>query len=352
MKLKYRKDLSFKRWNLLFLSGLILLLLLTGCNKNNSENHKNSEKSPITKSSFLLNTYVTVTIYDMQDEGILDECFQLIEMYETIFSRTDPNSELYKLNTKINQNEKYQISKELSLLLEKGLYYSKLSEGNFDITIEPVSSLWDFSSNPPRLPEKDEIQRAISRVDYKSVILEDQEVTFLKDGMGFDLGAIAKGYIADQVKEFLIDKGVGSAIINLGGNVLCLGSKPGGQAFKVGIQKPYADRNETIAIMELSDMSVVSSGVYERFFVKDGVSYHHILNPATGYPLDYGLISVTIISEKSVDGDGLSTTCFALGLEKGLDLINQLPNTYGVFITSDYEIHYSQGFTDAIPLLK
>lgn len=129
--------------------------------------------------------------------------------------------------------------------------------------------------------------------------------------MGFDLGAIAKGYIADQVKEFLIDKGVGSAIINLGGNVLCLGSKPGGQAFKVGIQKPYADRNETIAIMELSDMSVVSSGVYERFFVKDGVSYHHILNPATGYPLDYGLISVTIISEKSVDGDGLSTTCFA-----------------------------------------
>ena len=138
-------------------------------------------------------------------------------------------------------------------------------------------------------------------------------------------------------------EGVKSAVINLGGNVLCVGKRPDGTPFKVGLQKPYADRNETIATLDIDGMSVVSSGVYERHFVKDGVNYHHILNPRDGYPYQNGLVSVTIISDLSVDGDGLSTTCFSMGLEKGKALIDSIDGAYGVFITDDYEIVYSEG---------
>lgn len=168
--------------------------------------------------------------------------------------------------------------------------------------------------------------------------------------MGLDLGAIAKGYIADKIKEFLMEKGVKSAIINLGGNVLCIGGKPDKAPFNIGIQKPFADRKETIAVMELSDKSIVSSGIYERFFERDGNFYHHILNPKTGYPYDNSLVAVTIISDKSVDGDGLSTSCFALGLEEGMKLINSIENVHAVFITDDYKPHFSDGFEEAIPL--
>lgn len=180
--------------------------------------------------------------------------------------------------------------------------------------------------------------------------LDGNLLTFAKEGMGLDLGAIAKGYIADRIKDYLLEQGVKSATINLGGNVLCVGEKPEGTPFKIGIQKPFSDRSETIAVMNISDKSVVSSGIYERYFEKDGKIYHHILNPATGYPYDNHLVSVTIISDKSVDGDGLSTSCFALGLDKGMELINSLPDVQAVFITDDYELHYSDGFEEEISM--
>ena len=139
-----------------------------------------------------------------------------------------------------------------------------------------------------------------------------------------------------------------SAIIDLGGNILCVGSRPGGDPFRIGLQRPFASRSETVATVEITDKSVVSSGIYERYFEEDGVLYHHILNPETGYPYDNGLVSVTIISDESVDGDGLSTSCFALGLEKGMELINSLPDVQAVFITEDRELHFSEGFEEEL----
>ena len=168
--------------------------------------------------------------------------------------------------------------------------------------------------------------------------------------MGIDLGAIAKGFIADRIKEYLLENNVQSALINLGGNVLLVGSKPNGDDFKVGIQKPFEDRNETIAIMELSDVSIVSSGIYERYFKQDDILYHHILNPSTGYPYDTGLTAVTVITNHSVDGDALSTTAFALGLEQGMEFINSLEDVYAVFITKENELYYSDGFKETIPI--
>jgi thiamine biosynthesis lipoprotein len=309
----------------------------------------------ITKSDFLLNTVVSINLYDKQEEALIDGCFDLIRKYETIYSRTDQSSELYALNHGISplieqsaHRFTYSLSEELADILKPALAYSELTGGAFDLTIAPITSLWDFQAAEPALPGDKDLAQAIALVDYKNVQLSDHTINFAKEGIGIDLGAIAKGYIADRVKEYLLANGVQSAMINLGGNILCVGSKPDHSPFHIGIQKPYADRNETIAVMELTDLSVVSSGVYERFFELDGRSYHHILNPKTGYPYDNGIISVTIISEKSVDGDGLSTSCFALGLEKGLQLIESLPNTYAVFITDDYELHYSSGFDTAI----
>lgn len=303
-------------------------------------------QEPISASSFKLNTVVNITIYDSQDETLLQEAMALCDKYETIFSRTDKSSELYKLNhgSLPKDGNSFQISPELAELTAKGLAYGQLSGGAFDIAIAPVSSLWDFTSEEKRIPSDEDLKAKLPLVNYEDVILDGTSLTFRKDGMGLDLGAIAKGYIADKIKEFLLSKGVKSAIINLGGNVLCIGNKPDKTPFRIGIQKPFADRSETIATVDITNQSVVSSGIYERFFEKDGQLYHHILNPKTGYPYDNSLISVTIICDNSTDGDGLSTSCFALGLEKGMELINSLPDVHAVFITSDDKLHYSDNF--------
>ena len=178
---------------------------------------------------------------------------------------------------------------------------------------------------------REEIEADLKRWDMKTVILDGRQVTFLNDETTIDLGAIAKGFIADQMKAYLEENGVKSAVINLGGNVLCVGKRPDGAPFKIGLQRPYATHTETVAALKIDDMSVVSSGVYERHFVENGVNYHHILDPATGYPYENGLTQVSIISPRSVDGDGLSTTCFALGLEEGTRLIESMDQIYGIF---------------------
>lgn len=342
------------------------LLLLTGC-QNAAGTNTDTGKEPISISSIKLNTAVQITIYDSQDKSLLDDCLALCDKYELIFSRTDEESELYKLNHRISdsavsnqttetQPTPYQIngttntwhiSEDLAALLSKGLSITRESDGAFDIAISPLTSLWDFTAEDPKVPDDTDIQNALPQCSSDGVTINGQEITLPSDDIQFDVGAIAKGYIADRLKDFLVKKGVNSAIINLGGNVLCIGSKPDGTPFKVGIQKPFADRNETEAVMDITGKSVVSSGIYERCFKQDGKLYHHILNPKTGYPYDNGLISVTIISDQSVDGDALSTTCFALGLDEGLKFAEK-KGVQAVFITEDYELHYTDGFQDEI----
>lgn len=326
------------------LFGVLIALILAAFFLLYQKQHPPLE--PITGTSFKLNTVVTVTIYDSEDRSLIDEAFALCDKYENLLSRTREASELYQLNqgTLTEGPDGFALSPETAELIDKGLAYGQLSNGAFDIAIEPVSSLWDFVSSEKVIPTKEQLARALPLVSYEDVTLTGNSVRFAKEGMGLDLGAIAKGYIADRIKDQLVSQGVKSAIINLGGNVLCIGSKPDGKPFQIGIQKPFADRTETISTVQITDQSIVSSGIYERFFEQDGQFYHHILNPKTGYPYENGLVSVTIISDRSVDGDALSTTCFALGLEKGLELINSLDHVHAVFITEDYELHYSEDF--------
>lgn len=346
----------------MFTASLILCsAVLSGCSAQtkSGENTAADSREPISATEIKLNTVVTVTIYDSQDRDLLTKCMNLCDKYEKVFSRTSADSELYKLNhrklTPVEGTEDtYQVSDDLAELISEGLDYSELSKGAFDIAIEPLTSLWDFTAEDPQVPEDSLIQAALPKCDYHNISVDKDknEITLKTDDTAIELGAIAKGYIADRLKDYLISQNVKSAIINLGGNVLCIGGKPDNSAFKIGIQKPFADRSETIAVMDIRDKSVVSSGIYERCFEQDGILYHHLLNPKTGYPYDNGLIAVTIISDKSVDGDALSTTCFALGLEDGMKLAESLDDVQAFFVTSDYEIHYTKDFRKKIKVTE
>ena len=363
-----KRNRSHSRFFYLILCTVLVcpMLLFTGCENITDADTSITGNEPISISSIKLNTAVQITIYDSQDKALLDDCLALCDKYELVFSRTNENSELYKLNHRKDTSDKdpnadgqttpypvsgtadtWHISEDLASLLSQGLSITRESDGAFDIAIAPLTSLWDFTAEDPKVPDDAAIQKALPLCSSDGVTIDGQDITLPSDDIQFDVGAIAKGYIADRMKDLLVKKGVKSAIINLGGNVLCIGSKPDGTPFKVGIQKPFADRNETEAVMDITGKSVVSSGIYERCFKQGGKLYHHILNPQTGYPYDNGLISVTIISDQSVDGDALSTTCFALGLEDGLKFAEK-KGVQAVFITEDYELHYTDGFQDEI----
>lgn len=363
-----KRSRSHSRFFYLILCTVLVcpMLLFTGCGNITDADTSTTGNEPISISSIKLNTAVQITIYDSQDKALLDDCLALCDKYELVFSRTNEKSELYKLNHRKDTSDKdpnadgqttpypvsgtadtWHISEDLASLLSQGLSITRESDGTFDIAIAPLTSLWDFTAEDPKIPDDAAIQKALPLCSSDGVTIDGQDITLPSDDIQFDVGAIAKGYIADRLKDLLVKKGVNSAIINLGGNVLCIGSKPDGTPFKVGIQKPFADRNETEAVMDIAGKSVVSSGIYERCFKQGGKLYHHILNPQTGYPYDNGLISVTIISDQSVDGDALSTTCFALGLKDGLKFAEK-KGVQAVFITEDYELHYTDGFQDEI----
>ena len=363
-----KRNRSHSRFFYLILCTVLVcpMLLFTGCENITDADTSITGNEPISISSIKLNTAVQITIYDSQDKALLDDCLALCDKYELVFSRTNEKSELYKLNHRKDTSDKdpnadgqttpypvsgtadtWHISEDLASLLSQGLSITRESDGAFDIAIAPLTSLWDFTAEDPKVPDDAAIQKALPLCSSDGVTIDGQDITLPSDDIQFDVGAIAKGYIADRMKDLLVKKGVKSAIINLGGNVLCIGSKPDGTPFKVGIQKPFADRNETEAVMDITGKSVVSSGIYERCFKQGGKLYHHILNPQTGYPYDNGLISVTIISDQSVDGDALSTTCFALGLKKGLAFAEK-KGVQAVFITKDYELHYTKDFQKKI----
>ena len=318
---------------------LLLALCLTSCSALSPAN--SSGATPRTaKSALLLDTVITITLYGETDDSIIDRCFDLCKEYEEIFSRTDADSELYQLN----QAGSLDVSPALLELTEKALDYCRISDGVFDITLGAISEMYAFSSDEHRVPSREELDSALQHVGYEGIEITGSTIRLSDPRAVIDLGAIAKGYIADRLKEFLLENGQKSAVINLGGNVLCVGSKPDGSDFVVGLQYPFEDVSKTIAQIQVSDLSVVTSGVYERSFKQDRVLYHHILNPETGLPYDNGLLSVSIVSPYSVDGDALSTVCFALGLEKGMELIDSMDDIFAVFVTDDFELHYSAGF--------
>lgn len=294
---------------------------------------------------YALNTYVKVTLYGSGSDEIAGRAVDICSEYEQIFSRTDEDSMLYKLNNagKLTRKEAADDKgfDELTALVRSGIEYGKLTDGALDITIEPVSSLWKFGTDEAALPDAGQIADALTKVDYSKVEVTDDFIEL--NGCRLDLGATAKGYIAGKICDYLKKEGVTGAIVDLGGNISCIGTKADGTGFTVGIKKPFDEEGQMSLALNLSDMNIVTSGVYERYFYDNDILYHHILNPATGYPCENGLLSVTVISADAAQCDALSTGCFVLGMDKAKELVEGLDGVYAVFIDDNYDVYYTKG---------
>lgn len=297
------------------------------------------------RTGFFFDTVITVSLYDTGDESILDKCFEKMAYYESIFSRTREGSDIWNIDHA--GGKPVAVSEDTIDLIRRALEWCEISDGALDISIAPVVDLWDFHEDSQKeIPAQEALAEAVSHVDYTGIRIEGDEVTLEDPQAGIDLGAIAKGYISDRVRDIVIENGCSSALINLGGNVLAVGTKPDGKDFNIGIRRPFGESAyDLIQVVGASDLSVITSGTYERYFEKDGVIYHHILDPDTGYPVENGLTSVSILSEDATDGDALSTTCFVLGLEKGMELIESLDGIEAMMIDEDGKIYSSSGWT-------
>ncbi len=330
--------------NIFIISMCIISPLLFGCTP--------SSGNPYGKTNFLIGTTVEILLYDIHDDKAIVEAFDRIREIENKMTINTPGgSEIIALNDASGLKE-VPVSPDTLFVLEKGLYYSELSRGKFDITIGPVVKLWNIGTEQAMVPDDKVLEERLRLVDYKKLHLDRENNKAKLDDMGMmvDLGGIAKGYAADEAREVLKKHGIKSAIINLGGNILVIGENTNGEPFKIGIQNPLDHRGSYLGVLAIRDKTVVTSGIYEKNFEKDGVVYHHILDPATGYPANNQLSGVSIITDKSIDGDGLSTATFLLGLEEGMKFINGIPDTEAVFITKSKRIYITEGIRDSFTL--
>ena len=297
-----------------------------------------------TEVGFYLDTVITISAY-VDDPQILKDAMTEVGRYEQLLSRTVEGSDAWRINHA--GGEPVEVSEDMAAVLRCAQAISERSGGAFDVTIGPASTLWDFKSGEAVLPDADALAGAARQVDYTRLQLDGTTVT-LPAGMMIDLGAIAKGYIADRIREYLVGRGVEHAILSFGGNVIGIGTKPDGSPWKVGIQDIDKPTGESMLVSRNTGTSAVTSGIYERGFDLDGVRYHHLLSPFTGWPVQNELASVTIFSDSSMLGDALSTTAFVLGTEEGLKLIESLEGIEAVFIARDRTITYSSGAEEYI----
>ncbi|MDR1318380.1 MAG: FAD:protein FMN transferase [Treponema sp.] len=311
-------------------------------------------KAPPARMEFALGTVCTINLYEYGSEALYTRVFSRIrEIDRTMRTGSSglqepPGGMAVSEVARINRNAgaaPVKVSAGLIDVLERSLYYAELSGGAFDPTIGPLVRLWGIGTDAERIPEKQESEEALALVNWRDLAIDREAGTvFLKrQGMALDLGAIAKGYAADEAARLAAEGGVKRAIFDLGGNILALGSRSETEAWRVGVQDPLGGRGAYIGVLSVRDKSIVTSGVYERFFESGGRRYHHILSTADGYPVEKGLLSVTITAPASIDADGLSTSVFALGYEKGRALAESLPGIEAIFILEDLSVRITGG---------
>lgn len=350
---------------------IIALIIPQSACKSNGQNADANQG--ISKTGFFLDTVCSITIYGLADEDgrlaamsgeemekecylIITDAFKLCSEYENMLSKTIETSDIARINNA--KGKAVTVSDETIEVLKKGMEFGRLSGGAFDITIGKATDLWDFHDNAESgheggvVPAEKDLRDAISHVNYENIKIEGNRVSLTDPETEINLGGIAKGYIADKAAEYLEERGVVSAIVDLGGNIVAIGGKTSQIAasgdtqetdFKIGIKDPLSSSGGLLELIPCKNKTVVTSGTYERYFEKDGVKYHHILDVNTGYPVDTDVLSVTIIADrgKSADCDGLSTTCLALGMEKGMELVKSLEGFEAVFVDKDGNVEIS-----------
>ena len=288
---------------------------------------------------YQLDTIITLTAY-CEDKAVLEDALKECDRLEQLLSKTIEGSDVWRINHA--EGQPVEVDPVTAEVIRTALAISEISEGAFDITIAPASALWDFKAETPALPDAEALAEAASRVNWRALQLEGNTVT-LPAGMMIDLGGIAKGYIGDAVRAYLENRGITSAVLAFGGTIVTIGTKPDGKLWKIGVQDIDGPAMESMLVLQMGGGSAVTSGNYERGFELDGVRYHHILEPATGWPVQNSLASVTILGDSSAMGDGLSTAAFVLGEEKGLALIESMKDTEAIFILKDRTVITTSG---------
>lgn len=275
-----------------------------------------------------MGTFVELSSYGTSREKIIkamDDAFREIKRIEGLFSKYDEASEISRINRLAGERELI-IAREVFDVIEHSLYYSKLSDGAFDITVAPLMDIWRFDQSDPFIPDDITIENALEYIGYEKVVMnkENLSVHFLDSRVKIDLGGIVKGYAVDRAKEVLRSGGLSNALINIGGNIYAMGSPPNRRAWQVGIQDPR-DRDKLVHKLDLKDGAVSTSGDYEKFFIVNGKRYFHILDPRTGRPVQ-GAISVTVLADSAEEADALSTAAFVMGIKRGEELARSLGN--------------------------
>lgn len=310
---------------------LLALALLAGCA---------SQQTKHTATLLAMDTVMTLTAYGDGGEAALTQAQQLINQLDAQLSLTREDSETNAING--SNGEPVTVSPTMLALVQKSLDLGESTGGALDVTLTPVIQAWGFIGGDYRIPEQEELEDLLERVDYRKISVDAANNTVsLPENMSVSFGAIAKGYTGDLVIEQLENSGVTSAIVTLGGNVQALGRKPDGSLWNVALQSPFGD--DYLATLQVEDKAVVTSGGYERYFQQDGETYWHIIDPFTGYPAKSGLVSVTIVCDSGIIADGLSTALFVMGLEDALDYWRSNGGFEAILVTEENEVYITSG---------
>lgn len=312
--------------------------LLTGCSGAPAQ-------EPESATFFAMDTAMDFTVYG--DAALLDEAETLIGSLEEQVSVTDEHSDIYA----IDHTGSGSLSGNAAELMEQALELCRRTGGALDISVYPIVRAWGFTTGSYQVPDEETIQSLLPLVDYTQIQYDAATgVVTLPEGMEIDLGSVAKGYAGQLAAQMLREHGVQSALLNLGGNVQTVGTKPDGSPWQIGIKDPQGE--DAMMVLSVEDQAVVTSGGYERYFEQDGQTYWHIMDPSTGHPADSGLISVTIVGDEGVVCDGLSTALFVMGLEKAADLWAQSGDFGAVFVTASGEVYITEGLQDRFALTE
>lgn len=321
-----------------FLPFLCCLLFLTGCTA------APDAAEPAQAQFFSMDTVMSIRVYSAGGEDAIQAARQEIEGLDKLLSRTDPDSQISLLNSHAGDGTLVALDAQVAQLLSFAKSVSQLMPGCFDITIAPVMDAWGFTTEERHVPSGQDLAAAMALVDSGKLTVDAaaSAARLEQAGMEVDLGAVAKGFTAGRADAVLREQGVTSALLDLGGNVTTIGSKLDGSAWQVAVKDPQ-DTAEALCVLSLVDQTASTSGGYERYFEENGVTYHHIIDPETGYPADSGLLSVTVISSDPTLADALSTTLFVAGAEEALDFWRSREDFELVLCTQDNRVIVTEG---------
>ena len=312
---------------------LILIILLASCSRQESS-----------RIELALGTVCSITLFENGKDSIFNEIFLRIHEIENLMSVNIPSSDISRINDNAGIAPVI-VHEDTFNVIKRALFFAQASGGAFDPSVGPLVTLWGINGDNPAVPSREEIDRTLPLINWRNIIQDDetQSVFLTRRGMALDLGAIAKGFAADEAAKIIKKEKITRAKIDLGGNIIMLGERKDRRPWRVGIQNPGESRGSIIGVLQVPEKTIVTSGVYERYFEENGIHYHHLFSPSLGHPAQNRLLSVTVITDVSMDADALSTAIFVLGYDKGSDLLRSFPGTQAIFVFEDKSVRITDG---------